>query len=151
MPKPNAVIEGLTPCQLRIIDIIEQAAKGHLPSPIPNSPANGRALLCSDPLPLPGTVLEHLGVDLLELPPGESFPLHTHPGHHLLYVVQGAGTVTYGGIIYPTKPGDLFLMTANIPHAVGAGGEGHYVREFGAPHVHLDDPARRTVMQEGTP
>ena len=88
-----------------------------------------------------------LGVDLLYVPPLASFPPHVHPGHHLLYVVRGTGTFTYDSETIPTQPGDLYLALGGVPHAVGAGPDGHWLLSFGAPHKHVASPDRmqRTV------
>lgn len=87
----------------------------------------------------------HLGVDMLYLPPNGRFPLHTHPGDHLLLILEGTGTVTYGGVVYPTQPGDLYMVPGAVEHAVGAGPDGHKILAFGAPHKPLDSDERMTV------
>ncbi len=132
---------------------------------IPDSVALGRALFCSGPFPADESARragegfagglgygDHLGVDMLMIHAGDAFPLHTHPGHHLLLVVRGAGTATLDGVVYATVPGDLYLIEAEIPHAVGAV-EDHWLLSFGAPHKHLTDAARMEVMtnSEGGP
>lgn len=93
----------------------------------------------------------HLGVDLLYLPPGYSFPLHTHPGDHLLLVVKGNGTVTFDGQTHETKPGDLYMVDASVEHAVGAGPDGHWILAFGAPHTPVDSEHRMQVVGEEAP
>jgi quercetin dioxygenase-like cupin family protein len=70
-----------------------------------------------------------------------------HPGDHLLLVVKGAGTVTFGGVVYPTRPGDLYMVDALTEHAVGAGSDGHWLLSFGAPHVPVDSPERMRVVE----
>lgn len=91
-----------------------------------------------------------LGVDLLRVPAGASFPPHTHPGHHLLYCVKGRGSFTYAGRILTVEPGDLMLALANVPHAVGAPfGDDHYLLSFGAPHRHVSAADRMTVIDGG--
>lgn len=81
-----------------------------------------------------------LGADLLYVPPGKSFPLHVHPGHHLLLCVGGLGTITFGEKVKPVRNGDLYMIEATIPHAVGAAedGPGHWLVSFGAPHKRVD-------------
>ena len=86
-----------------------------------------------------------MGADLIELEGGRSFPVHTHRGAHILYVLDGAGTVTIGGKTWPTGPGDLYFVPANVEHAVGAI-ERHRLISIGLPHFALDDPRRMTVM-----
>lgn len=90
----------------------------------------------------------HIGADCLHLGPNESFPLHTHPGHHLIFVMDGEGTFTFNGTVYPTRPGDLYLVEANVPHAVGAGPSGHTLVSFGAPHTRITDHHRMHVLEE---
>lgn len=104
----------------------------------------GKQLFCSEDM---GNG-EHLGVDRLRLKPHQKFPKHTHPGHHLLYVIKGIGTVTIGDDIYTTAPGDLYLVNGNIPHAVSAGAAGQLLLSFGAPHKHLDDANRIKILPE---
>lgn len=106
---------------------------------IPNSPAFGDEMFSNG----------HLGVDLLYLPPNESFQLHTHPGHHILYVVQGHGNVTVDGVVYETIPGDVYMVEAELPHAVGAGPNGHHILSFGAPHTAINEPGRMQFIVEG--
>ncbi len=90
-----------------------------------------------------------LGADMLYVPPGESFPLHVHPGHHFLYCVRGKGSVTFAGQIFIVVPGDLYMIEASIPHAVGAAkdGEGHWLISFGAPHTRVDSEDRMTSLE----
>lgn len=92
-----------------------------------------------------------LGVDLLYVPPLAAFPPHVHPGHHLLYVVRGTGTFTYDGEVIPTKPGDLYLALGGVPHAVGAGPDGHWLLSFGAPHKHVASPDRMQLTVDTAP
>jgi len=141
----------------KITNVLDMAAVDegqtvHLDVDIAKSVARGRELFCSasfDKLQEPLTPTSHLGVDMLRLGPGESFPMHTHPGHHCLPVVRGRGTVTFDGVVHPTKIGDLYLVDGEVPHAVGAAArEAHYILSFGAPHKHVDDPDRMTVVPE---
>ena len=89
-----------------------------------------------------------LGVDLLHVPAHSRFPLHHHPGHHLLYVLKGQGTFTLDGTVYATAPGDLMMIEGSVPHAVGASFEDHVLLAFGSPHTPLDSPRRMTVILE---
>jgi hypothetical protein len=57
--------------------------------------------------------------------------------------------VTYGGVEYPTKPGDIYMVPGAVEHAVGAGPDGHKIMAFGAPHKHLDSEERMTVVEDG--
>ena len=86
-----------------------------------------------------------MGIDLIEMDPGTSFPLHTHSGAHVLYVLDGVGTVTIDGVVHPTKPGDCYFIQADEPHAVGAV-ERHRLLSIGLPHRTVDDPQRMHVV-----
>lgn len=61
-----------------------------------------------------------IGADLIQLGAGAGFAPHTHPGHHILSVVAGIGTITYDGRIRETRAGQTFLIEGEVPHAVGA-------------------------------
>lgn len=87
-----------------------------------------------------------LGADLLVIPAHARFPLHVHPGHHLLLCLVGAGTFTLGGVTHPVKPGDLYMVEGSVPHAVGAGTSTHVLVSFGSPHVALDSPYRMQAI-----
>lgn len=91
-----------------------------------------------------------IGADLLYVPPGKAFPYHIHPGHHLLYCVAGAGTITFGGKIKNVRPGDLYMVEATVPHGVGADpdGPGHWLISFGSPHKRVDAHDRMEAVEE---
>ena len=128
--------------QFRILHVPTEAAilLGNLPISIDvvGAPAKGRHLLDNG----------IMGTDLLHLAPGKSFELHTHPGHHLLYTVMGQGTVTFDGIVHKVTPGMLYLIPANVPHAVGADPDHfHVIMAIGAsPYKALDDPDRMALV-----
>jgi quercetin dioxygenase-like cupin family protein len=82
-----------------------------------------------------------LGADVIRLAAGEGFVPHTHPGDHLLIVVGGQGTITYGGKVYPTRAGDIYLLAGEVPHAVGAITD-HVILAVGSPHRAVDAPDR---------
>lgn len=124
---------------LNIFEAVRQS-EGNLPVQIPGVAAQGLPLFSNG----------HLGVDMIRLEANQAFPLHTHPGHHLLLVVAGSGTVTVGGEIYKTQPGDLYMVEGASEHAVGAGPEGHYLLSFGAPHLPLEHPDRMKVSENAT-
>lgn len=83
-----------------------------------------------------------LGADILHVPPDEEFPVHAHPGDHLLLCWEGTGTISVDGVTYQVKPGDIYLVPGQIPHAVGAGPMGHTLIAIGSPHKPVDSPER---------
>lgn len=94
----------------------------------------------------------NLGVDLLRVEPGDSFPIHTHPGDHLLLCVAGTGSISIGRKTYEVKPGDLYMVPGLIPHAVGAADDDfHVLAAFGSPHKPVASPERMTLVDwDGT-
>lgn len=74
-----------------------------------------------------------IGADIIRLSAGGGFSPHTHPGHHVLVVLGGQGTITYNGRVYPTQAGEVYLVEGSVPHAVGAISD-HVILAVGAPH-----------------
>lgn len=85
----------------------------------------------------------HLGCDLIHVKPGDQFPVHTHPGDHLLLSVGGLGTITVEDVTYEVRSGDIYMVDGLIPHAVGAHPDHeHILVAIGAPWKAVDDPSR---------
>jgi quercetin dioxygenase-like cupin family protein len=93
------------------------------------------------PLVSNGTV----GADLIRLPAGARFAPHTHPGHHILVVVAGEGTITYHGQVQRTVAGQAYLVEGAVPHGVGAISD-HVILAVGSPHKRLDAPDRMALV-----
>lgn len=121
---------GASKTQLLGIDLAER------PIRLAQSDATGEGLVTNG----------FLGVDVIRLAAGEGFAPHTHPGDHLLIVVGGEGTVTYGGRIYPTRAGETFLVEGEVPHAVGAITD-HVILAVGAPHRTIGSVNRLTPVR----
>jgi quercetin dioxygenase-like cupin family protein len=100
--------------------------------PVHGAPATGVALHTNG----------HLGADLLHVKAGDRFPVHTHPGDHLLLCVAGKGTISVGEITYQVGPGDIYMVDGLVPHAVGAGDEDHLLVAIGSPHKPVASPGR---------
>lgn len=65
------------------------------------------------------TVAGHeIGADLIEMQPGSAFPLHVHPGDHILYVLSGPGIVHVDGVDHWVGTGDTIFIPAEYPHGV---------------------------------
>src|SRR4051812_1428071 len=88
----------------------------------------------------------NLGVDRIHVLAGQGFVPHTHPGDHILIVVAGLGTITYGGQVVPTEAGQLYMVPGLIPHAVGARTD-HVILAVGSPHKAVDDPDRMAPIE----
>lgn len=105
-----------------------------LPVAMPNSPATG----------LPMVSNGALGADMIRLAAGTGFAPHTHHGDHLLIPIAGEGTISYAGVVYPSRAGELYLIAGNVPHAVGAISD-FVLLAIGSPHRAVDDPERATL------
>lgn len=86
-----------------------------------------------------------IGADVIRLAAGKGFAPHTHPGHHLLIVIAGEGTITYNGVVYPTRAGQIYLVEGLIPHAVGAITD-HVILAAGSPHKAVDAVDRMALV-----
>ena len=118
---------------INLTDAAEQVTRNGVP--VHGAPATG----------LPLHTNGHLGADILHVPAGKQFPVHTHPGDHLLLCHAGTGTISVGEKTYDIRPGDLYMVPGNIPHAVGAGPEDHTLIAIGAPHKPVESPERMTM------
>ncbi len=94
---------------------------------------------------LPLVTNGELGADLLRLPAGSGFVPHTHIGHHVLVIVGGQGTLTYGGEVLETNAGEVYLVDGGVPHAVGALTD-HVILAVGAPHMPVDSTDRMQAV-----
>jgi len=87
-----------------------------------------------------------IGADIIRLPAGYGFSPHTHPGHHVLAVLGGRGTITYAGRVYETTAGQIYLVEGLVPHAVGAISD-HVILAVGSPHRTVDSEERMTLVE----
>lgn len=102
----------------------------------------GKALACGDTLQG-----EAIGVDLIEMSSGSAFPPHVHPGDHLLYVLDGTGTVTIGEKRYTVTSGDSIWIAASRLHAVSAPASACAFLAFGYPHRRVDATDRMKIVE----
>ena len=85
-----------------------------------------------------------------EMAPGAAFPLHVHEGDHILYILEGRGSVHVGGIDHPAEPGDTLFIPAALPHGVKADPACPHPFVFlavGYPHRRIESPDRMTVIE----
>ena len=111
---------------------------GRRPVPMHGADASGLGLVTN------GTI----GADVIRLPAGAGFPPHTHPGHHVLAVLAGEGTITYNGRVHKTAAGQIYLVEGSVSHAVGAITD-HVILAVGAPHMPVESDARMAVVEYG--
>jgi len=91
-----------------------------------------------------------MGLDYIVMKPGTQFPLHTHPGSHILYILDGPGVVHIEGVDYQVVTGDSIFVPAVFPHGVKTNPE--HLRDFrflavGYPHHKVDSTTRMTVIR----
>lgn len=59
-----------------------------------------------------------VGADRIVMQPGSAFPLHTHEGDHVLYVLDGVGVLHIDGVDHRLREGDAIYVPAEYPHGV---------------------------------
>lgn len=58
--------------------------------------------------------------DLLKFEPGQKTEPHTHPGDHILFVVDGDGWLIYGGAYHALTRHTCYFVPGQIIHQVGS-------------------------------
>lgn len=84
---------------------------------------NWQSMHLSHGLGLPLVGDGKFAADMLRFEPGKSTALHTHPGDHILFVVDGSGYLVFGGTHHNLSQGDCYYVPGSVPHQVGAMGE----------------------------
>jgi quercetin dioxygenase-like cupin family protein len=103
-------------------------------------PATKRIDLQRHDLSIPGR--EALQV-IVEIAPGTTAPLHTHPGEEIIYILEGTLEYEIGGKLSRVKTGDVLFVPAGTPHLARNVGSGRgaelatYVVEKGKPLLTL--------------
>lgn len=90
-----------------------------------------------------------IGVDMIRVEPGSAFPLHTHPGAHILYVTEGEGYIAVAVTEYSIRAGDSVFVAAEFPHSVRNPKESNCALTFlaiGMPHKHVGSSERMRVV-----
>lgn len=92
-----------------------------------------------------------IGVDLIEMQPGSAFPLHVHPGDHILYIERGPGIVHIDGRDVRVDSGDTVFIPAEKPHGVKTYpnvAQPLRFLAFGHPHKHLQATDRMHLVHD---
>jgi quercetin dioxygenase-like cupin family protein len=76
---------------------------------------------------------EGLTLAVVEIPPGQRVPEHTHVNEQLGFVISGSVTFTIGTETRTLGPGGTWRILANVPHHVEVGPDGAVVTEAYAP------------------
>jgi len=94
---------------------------------------------------------EEIGVDYIEMQPGHDFPLHTHPGDHLLVFLEGQALVHINGVDWVVQPGHSIFIPGEYAHGVktypGATTALKFIA-FGHPHKHIHGTDRMHIITD---
>ena len=80
---------------------------------------------------------------IVEIAPGTTAALHTHPGEEIIYILEGTLEYEIGGKLARVKAGDVLFVPAGTPHLARNVGTGRgaelatYVVEKGKPLLTL--------------
>ena len=90
-----------------------------------------------------------MGLDVIEMEPTSEFPLHTHEGSHILYILEGEGRVHIEGVDYAVDVGDSVFIPAEFPHGVKT--SPRYTQPFkflaiGYPHHPVESTTRMQAV-----
>lgn len=66
---------------------------------------------------------QHFSLLVNELAPGYKGKEHSHKVEHCWYILQGKGTISMGGKVYPIKPGDAVFAPIGMVHSVECTGD----------------------------
>lgn len=94
---------------------------------------------------------ELIGADLIEMQPGAAFPLHTHPGDHVIYVISGVGSITIDGEARHVETGTTIYVAGHAPHNVATypdATEPFILLVVGHPKQSVASPDRLKVVQD---
>lgn len=90
-----------------------------------------------------------IGADRIIMQPGAAFELHTHPGAHILYVLESRGFIHIDGVDYEMTKGDTVYVPANYAHGVKTNrqvAEPFQLLAFGVPHMPVTSTERMTLV-----
>ena len=92
-----------------------------------------------------------MGLDIVKMTPGSGFPLHTHSGGHILYLLSGRAQVVIGGQSYDLNKQNSIYIPAHLPHGVQTI-QGEYEEviflAFGHPHKHIQAKDRMKYVDD---
>lgn len=89
----------------------------------------------------------NFAADMLHFLPNEKTSLHTHPGNHILFVVDGGGYLTYGDDQHPLVKGACYLVPGITNHRVSADERGMYLLSIADTHRNIDSKERTEVVE----
>jgi quercetin dioxygenase-like cupin family protein len=90
---------------------------------------------------------DNFAADMLHFLPNEKTSLHTHPGNHILFVVEGGGFLTYGDEEHPLVKGSCYLVPGITNHRVSADERGMYLLSIADTHRSVDSEERTEIIE----
>ena len=93
-----------------------------------------------------------MGLDVVSMENGSEFPLHTHPGYHILYILKGPGIIHYDGTDYVVDSHSSIFVPAADPHGVKTLSDNPDPLKFiaiGYPYKHVNSTERMELVEDG--
>lgn len=91
---------------------------------------------------------DNFAADMIHFLPNEKTSLHTHPGDHILFIVEGSGFLTYGDEEHPLVKGSCYLVPGIVNHRVTADEQGMYLLSIANTHRLVDSKDRSEVVED---
>jgi len=92
-----------------------------------------------------------IGCDLVAMDAGSQFPLHMHPGDHILYVLEGPGILHVDGTDQMMNTGDLVFIPGEYAHGVKTLQASPLTfLAFGHPHKHIGATDRMKLVYDNS-
>jgi quercetin dioxygenase-like cupin family protein len=79
------------------------------------------------------TWLENMLLSNIDLLPNALIPPHHHPQEQISVILSGEVTMTIGGETRLLKPGDMYLVPADVEHGGQAGADGAHMIDVFSP------------------
>lgn len=90
----------------------------------------------------------NFAADMLHFKANQKTSLHTHPGNHILFVVQGDGWLIFDNEKHDLITGTCYFVPGLIPHQVIAGSVGMYLLSVADNHQPVDSASRLEVLED---
>lgn len=88
---------------------------------------------------------DNFAADVLKFEAGQKTKPHTHPGNHILFVVQGEGWLVFDGQQYRLKRSTCYFVPGSIVHQVGSNSF-MLLLSIADHHFPVDSPQRMEVI-----
>mgnify|MGYP003335621286 CR=1 FL=1 len=85
--------------------------------------------------------------DMLRFNADQKTSLHTHPGNHILFVVEGDGWLVFDDDRHDLTKGTCYFVPGSTPHQVIAGSNGMFLLSIADNHRPVDSPERLEILE----